>query len=479
VQIGSVASGDVGSFKSCDQASAKIIFNSYHHHKFTTMSLVRRCGNDSFTSFLSETPEYNYCGRCLLGVFDGKNPFPAKRNKAQLKADFHKDGAFLNSVMRFLFTVRTDKEVEEILDRMGPCSCPMEDPEIQRYHQLGKVVETQIFPMLTAAENATPAICLMANLFRSVSVALDNAHVRTVAKGKSTFWPTSPKDLIPFGAETLVQGLLQWSRFIPDAIIYRFAGQCIEFCGALVLPSFLAAHFTRHVVQAGRNLANHAWRAIQKPNPQARRQMGIAFGLQSAYIMSFFDSTLDDQNIQTSTDFIDGVEIKSIQLLSIFSYLVTDGRLPLEGSGSMRVFLLNCQDRASKLYSLIRGNFDRVPEIHIFPRMYELIESQLAPGLNLVLFPLFLLNSESFLADRLKMAELAESQERGEISSSADGDSSETGSDPGEPEQSPNFRAKMGTGIPKIDLGSIEIEFLRKLFFSLTLYLLHSFINSG
>jgi len=345
------------------------------------MSLVRQRENYFFTSFLSATPEYNYCGRCLLGVFEGKNPFPGSRKKAQFKADFQKDGVFLNSVMRFLFTARTDKETEEVFDRMEPCSCPMEDPEIRRYHQLGEVVETELFPMLTGAENATPATCLMANLFRLVSLALDNAHVRTVAKEKSTFWPTSPKDLIPFGPENLVQRLLQWSRLIPDTIIFRFAGQCIEFCGALVLPSFPAAHFTRHVVQAGRNLADHTWRAIQKPNPQARRQIGIAFGLQSAYIMSFFDSTLDDQNIQTTTDFIDGVEIKFIQLLSIFSYLATDERLPLEGgSDSMEVFLLNCEQRASKLYSLIRGNFDRVPEIQIFPRMYEVIEPQLAAG---------------------------------------------------------------------------------------------------
>lgn len=348
---------------------------------------------------------------------------------------------------------------------MEPCSCPMEDPEIRRYHQLGKVVETEIFPMLTSAENATPAICLMANLFRLVSLALDNAHVRTVAKGKSTFWPTSPKDLIPFGPENLVQRLLQWSLLIPDTIIFRLAGQCIEFCGALVLPSFLAAHFTRHVVQAGRNLADHAWRVIQKPNPQRRRQIGIAFGLQSACIMSFFDSTLDDQNIQTSTDFIDGVEIKFIQLLSIFSYLVTDERLPLEGSSySVEVFLINCEQRASKLYSLIRGNFDRVPEIQIFPRMYEVIEPQLAAGQNLFSLCLRLLTSRYFLADRLKMAELVNPREGGKLSVNTGSDSSGTGIDPSQPEQSSNCSAKMETEILNINLGFVEIKFLKEKF---------------
>ncbi|KIM34945.1 hypothetical protein M413DRAFT_32898 [Hebeloma cylindrosporum] len=363
------------------------------------MSLARPRKNYFFTSFLSATPEYNYCGTCLLGVFERKNPFPGSLKKAQFISDFQKDGMLLNLVMRFLFTVRTDKEIEEIFDRMEPCSCPMEDQEIHSYHQLGNVVEKEIFPMLTGAENATPAICLMSNLLRLVSVALDNAHVRTVAKGKSTIWPTSPKDLIPFGAENLVQRLLQWSRLIPDAMIFRFAGQCITFCGALVLPSFLAAKFTRHVVQAGRNLADHAWRAVQKPNPQTRRQIGISFRRQSSCIASFLDSTLDDQTIQTSTDFIDGVEIKSIQLLSIFNYLVTDDRLPLEGgSESIKAFLLNFDLRVLKLYSLVRGNFDRVPDIYLFPTTYEVIEPQLA-------------------ADRLKMAELADSKEGEEFSS--------------------------------------------------------------
>ena len=62
------------------------------------------------------------------------------------------------------------------------------------------------------------------------------------------------------------------------------------------------------------------------------------------------------------------------------------------------------------------------------------------------------------------MAELADSKERGEISSSAGSDSFGTGSDPSEPEQSPNSSAKMGTGIPKINLGSIEIKSLGNIF---------------
>jgi len=422
------------------------------------MSLVRRHENHSFTSFLSPTPEYNYCGRCLLGVFAGKtHPLGGRTNRAQFKAEFQKDGVLLNSIMRFLFTVRTDKEIEDIFDRMEPCSCPMADPTIRGYHQLGKAVETDIFPILTSTKNAKPAIYLMDNLFRMVSVALDNAHVRRVAKEKSTFWPTSPKDLIPFGAENLVQRLLQWSRLIPESIIFRLAGQCIEFCGALVLPSFLAARFTRHVIQAGRNLADRTWHAIQKPCPilQQRKKLGMTFGLQTAGIISYLDSTLDDQNIQTATSFIDGVEIKSIQLLSIFSYLATDERLPLDG---LEVFLLNFEQRAASIYSLIRGNFERVPELLIFPRMYELIEKSLAEGQKLALTHQHTLNSFGFFffADRLKMAEVADSKEDRDVSSNVRGDSSESDIDPSEPDQTSNANAtkkkEKETGMPNIDL---------------------------
>jgi hypothetical protein len=62
------------------------------------------------------------------------------------------------------------------------------------------------------------------------------------------------------------------------------------------------------------------------------------------------------------------------------------------------------------------------------------------------------------------MAELANSQEAGKFSSSDDdGDSSAVGIDSSQPEQS-NRIAKMETGIPNIDLGSVGIKLLRILF---------------
>jgi hypothetical protein len=73
------------------------------------------------------------------------------------------------------------------------------------------------------------------------------------------------------------------------------------------------------------------------------------------------------------------------------------------------------------------------------------------------------------------MAELANSKEGGKLSSNAGGDSSAT--DPSQPKQFLNGSAKLETGIPNINLGSVEIEFLRKYIFSH--YVLHSFINSG
>jgi hypothetical protein len=62
------------------------------------------------------------------------------------------------------------------------------------------------------------------------------------------------------------------------------------------------------------------------------------------------------------------------------------------------------------------------------------------------------------------MAELANSQEAGKFSPNAGGNSSGIGIDPSQPEQSANRSAKMETGIPSIDLGSVEIKFLRILF---------------
>ena len=59
------------------------------------------------------------------------------------------------------------------------------------------------------------------------------------------------------------------------------------------------------------------------------------------------------------------------------------------------------------------------------------------------------------------MAEFANSQEAGKFSSNAGGDSSAVGIDPSQPEQSANRTAKMETGIPNINLGSVGIKLLR------------------
>ena len=59
---------------------------------------------------------------------------------------------------------------------------------------------------------------------------------------------------MPFGLDNLAHGLLQWSRFIPDTLVFKMAGQILRLCGALVLPAFIASQFTYHVIDTGRRL---------------------------------------------------------------------------------------------------------------------------------------------------------------------------------------------------------------------------------
>jgi len=110
--------------------------------------------------------------------------------------------------------------------------------------------------------------------------ALNQPHVRSVAKRKSPIWPTCPDDPMPFGPDNLAHDLLRWSHFIMDMLVFKVVGQTLRLCGALVLPAFIASQFTRHVVDTGRHFCDHVWDVIRRPYSVKSKQQEFSISFE-------------------------------------------------------------------------------------------------------------------------------------------------------------------------------------------------------
>jgi hypothetical protein len=171
---------------------------------------------------------------------------------------------------------------------------------------------------------------LVQRFFQLLTAAIDQAHVRAVAKGISKIWPTSPNDLIPFGPQHLLFGLIHWKEFIHDTVVFKVAAQYIRFCGALVHPSFVISGFVFRVVFFGRKFCDEAWNAARRPKTKrGTMRFSHSFYSQAEPLVAYFSAVLDDHTYQTQLDMLRDCEVKSIELFSILAYLGSDDRVAL------------------------------------------------------------------------------------------------------------------------------------------------------
>ena len=276
--------------------------------------------------------------------------------------------------MVFLFTERTDDDVGRLLCDLDQCSCRLLDPRVRKAHQNGRKWEKDIWYRTCPDKPWRPSISLAVNFFRLLMTALNQAHVRSVAKRKSPIWPTCPDDLMSFGPNNLAHGLLQWSRFILDTLLFKMAGQILRLCGALVLPAFIASQFTHHVIDAGRRFCDHVWDVIRRPHPVKSKQQdfSISFECQTDAILSYFLVILDDHIYQTQMDLLEGYEVKSVQLFSLLAYLGGDDRLGPRRMGN--IFVEKFQRIGARLYRVVEMYFSHLPDIPVFPATFDDVE---------------------------------------------------------------------------------------------------------
>jgi hypothetical protein len=74
-------------------------------------------------------------------------------------------------------------------------------------------------------------------------------------------------------------------------------------------------------------------------------------------------------------DMLCDCEVKSIELFSILAYLASDDRVALLPKS--RAFSEKVQEIGARLYQLVEKFFTQLPEIHVFPGIFDIVEPYL------------------------------------------------------------------------------------------------------
>jgi hypothetical protein len=326
---------------------------------------------------ISNIGKNDYCALFFIGATgDIIDILDGREQRFRIRQTAQKDFRFWNSLVCSLFMERSrEEDITLLFDNLDRCSCPMGIPGVSEAHLKGRVWKAR--DIWSTVETQRLSQTLVQHFFRLLAAVLDQAHIRSVAKGISKIWPTSPNDLMPFGPETLLYGLILWKHLIPDMVIFKVAAQYIRFCGALVLPAFVNSEFTSDVIKFGRGFCDGAWKlALRSKMKTPATTFSHCFYLQAEPLVAYFSTVLDDHTYQTQLDMLHDCEVKSIQLFSILAYLASDDRIAVLPRS--RAFLVEVQEIGARLYQLVERCFIRLPEIPIFPGIFAIAGPHLA-----------------------------------------------------------------------------------------------------
>jgi hypothetical protein len=327
------------------------------------MALIQNTSH-SLNDLFSNAESSPFCAQCAIGAsHKGILTAQGTHGAKAFWASFKQDLSFWRSLVRFLFAVRTEEQIGQLLERLNHCSCRMNDPKILGYHRRGRFVENELLKR-TGVDVQTPAIAFIILFFCHLGAALDTTHLKAVAKRTAGDWPTCPQDLMPFGPESLIESFIIWSRFIPDIMVFNVAAQCIRFCGSLLVPSAIESALTRHVIDAGRQLFDRTSTTIRLRAETRRAAMGRAFTSQVEMLLGYFNHFYDQQYPENRMKIMDGIEVNAVQVFSLLCYVADDPRLFLQ---SPRILRTRLAQHGLEIYINMERYLDPLPSILLYP----------------------------------------------------------------------------------------------------------------
>ncbi|KAF8967427.1 hypothetical protein BDZ97DRAFT_1803284 [Flammula alnicola] len=334
-----------------------------------------------FLSSIRDPHNPKHCGTCLNGAFiecTMAERLPLDQKDVPKKSDttVSRSPELWNAVVLFLLLKRTDKQLDRLLTRLSECSCCVVERtgDIQRYHEralaqtereMTRMYNIEQMVFAEDKEKFTSNRCaFIIELFSAFCMVVHHSRIKSVAKGSSKSWPNHPTDLMPFGAESFVQGMLQWYRFVPDTIIFQATGMVLRFCQSLVIPSLIKYKFSHTVVESCRQLVDRTMVDIcsEDFDEVGRQRIALRFRFRVMDVFAFLRAA-KEQKYDCYAALMRGCETKAMQLCSILLYLSYDPKMPPQGAGLVVADIAECRHMAEHGQHLFRFF-----HMHMYPR---------------------------------------------------------------------------------------------------------------
>ncbi|RDB28208.1 hypothetical protein Hypma_001377 [Hypsizygus marmoreus] len=331
------------------------------------------------------------CGTCLIGCLDAvfsqtqHDHFLFQRNLAK-----HHD--IWNALILFVTVKRTNKQMQRLLTRLSHCSCRLADPQICNLHERGEKLKpfliARTVPELELQQHGTdlsglsPTVSGSAfptDIFALFGENLPVARIKSVAKGSTASWPSSPSELLPLGADAFVEAMLQWHDVLQDTLVFVTVAVALRICRSVLLPSVISHSLCGRLVKAGRSLFDRtiAHVVLNDFSPAGYRA-GDHFFMQLEGIQILL-GVIQEQPTDGTVAFFRGYETKVCQLCSLFLHVLTDPRYPHPRKGALREQFHGIKICGEYLYRTFHMHLPPRPPIPLHPDIVEFDEQFFPP----------------------------------------------------------------------------------------------------
>ncbi|KAJ7683561.1 hypothetical protein B0H17DRAFT_1205068 [Mycena rosella] len=248
---------------------------------------------------------------------------PAVRMQRLQKKQFH---PLWTALTRFLTVVRSD--TQEITFLFGFARCYMllrparRHPHIARYHDIAAAV----YPQIKMVDGRWVMVCIY-KMLSTLNDCLAKANsVKVALNLQNSRWPTSTKDIIPYGGKITTQMFISWARYRDDLAFTAFGilGHMVKICGSLIIGDITTnPDVGEAFISTGLRMCGHATEALCLPPGRGHDtdyEDDLAVAAEFRHRATFAAVFLEAATTlapEIFTSLIAGREAKMVQLLSL------------------------------------------------------------------------------------------------------------------------------------------------------------------
>ncbi|KAJ6607013.1 hypothetical protein B0H10DRAFT_573836 [Mycena sp. CBHHK59/15] len=189
-------------------------------------------------------------------------------------------------------------------------------PLIGHFHRIA----LDLYPGVEPTNGHFSFICIH-KMVSSLNDCLAKANsVKVALNSQSIRWPTSTKDIMPFGGEITTQMYLRWAHYTEDIAFTTFdiLGHLIKICGSLIIGDMVAnAELGDVFVSTGWRMCVDATDALTNRDDDVEYlRVGAEFCQRATFAASFLESATSVAP-QIFAELTAHREAKVVQLLSL------------------------------------------------------------------------------------------------------------------------------------------------------------------